>query len=122
MAAYVAASLFHHVHNAEHLGQYPNMPAWISAATVYGAWIGMTAIGAAGYLLFRRGRRPAGLALLLLYGAAGLYGFSHYALAPVSAHTLAMNFSIWAEAATALALLAWLVVETATPHRTGRRA
>jgi len=33
LAAYAAASLFHHVHNAEFLDQYPNMPAWLSPAT-----------------------------------------------------------------------------------------
>ena len=53
LLAYAGASLFHHVHNAEYLADYPNMPAWLSPARVYAAWIGVTAIGLIGYLLLR---------------------------------------------------------------------
>jgi hypothetical protein len=35
LLAYGAASLFHHVHNAEFLNEYPNMPTWLSRAQVY---------------------------------------------------------------------------------------
>jgi hypothetical protein len=40
--AYAAASLVHFVHNAEFLADYPSMPAWLSRATVYGAWLGLS--------------------------------------------------------------------------------
>jgi hypothetical protein len=46
--AYAAASLFHHVHNAAFLGDYPNMPAWLTPAGVYAAWLGVTAVGIVG--------------------------------------------------------------------------
>ena len=69
---YGAASLFHFVHNAEFLDEYPNMPAWLSPALVYGAWIGVTAVGVAGYSLIRLGHQLAGLAFLGVYGALGL--------------------------------------------------
>jgi hypothetical protein len=35
----------------------------------------------------------------------GLAGLDHYTLAPISAHTLAMNATIWLETATAIILL-----------------
>jgi hypothetical protein len=105
LLAYGAASLFHHVHNAEFLGDYPNMPAWLSPGLVYGAWLGLTAVGLLGYSLLRRGYQLAGLALLSVYGALGLGGLDHYTRAPLSAHTFTMNMTIWLEAATALLVL-----------------
>ena len=106
---YGAASLFHYAHNAEFLGDYPNMPAWLSPALVYGAWLGVTVVGLTGYFLIRRGYQLAGLAVLGGYGALGLDGLGHYTLAPLSAHTFTMNMSIWLEAATAVLLLTALV-------------
>jgi hypothetical protein len=120
LLAYAAASLFHHVHNAEYLDQYPNMPVWLSPVRIHAAWFGTTAIGFAGYLLLRRGYRLPGLILLAVYGCYGLDSLAHYALAPLSAHALTMNLSIWLEAATATALLltvASLISRKARPQR-----
>ncbi len=103
--AYAAASLFHYAHNAEFLNDYPNMPAWLSRARVYAAWLGVTAVGLVGYSLIRWRYRFTGLAVLGFYGALGLDGLGHYAVAPVSAHTSVMNLTIWLEAATAVLLL-----------------
>lgn len=106
LLAYAAASLSHHVHNAEFLCEYPNMPAWLSPAKVYAAWAGVTSIGVLGYFLFRRGYRLAGLAVLGVYGAFGLDGLGHYTLAPLSVHTTAMNATILLEVVTGFMLLA----------------
>jgi hypothetical protein len=105
LLAYSAASLFHHVHNAEFLPQYPNMPAWLSPAQVYAAWLGVTLVGVAGYLLVRRGYQLAGLSAIAAYAALGFDGLGHYSVAPLSAHTMTMNLTIWLEVATALLLL-----------------
>jgi len=102
---YGAASLIHHIHNAVYLYSYPNMPVSLSSTRVYLAWSGVATIGFAGYLMNRRGQWIAGLLLLGIYGALGLYGLLHYALAPMSAHTLAMNATIWLEVSAATALL-----------------
>lgn len=106
LVTYAAASLFHHMHNAEFLDHYPNMPASVSPASVYAAWIAMTAIGFIGYLSFRGGYRITGLMLLGIHGLIGLGGLAHYVLAPWSAHTLAMHLSIVLETAGALGMLA----------------
>ena len=103
--ACAAATLFHHAHNAAFLAEYPNMPAALTPAEVYLAWLGATGVGVAGYLSVRLGYRVAGLVLLAIYGAYGLDGLVHYLLAPVSAHTLVMNLSIAAEAVAAAVLL-----------------
>ena len=101
---YAAASFLHFAHNAEYLSEYPNLPRSWSRADVYAAWCAITALGVAGYLLYRGGRR-LGLALLGLYATLGFAGFLHYARAPVSHHTAGMNLTIWVEAAAAALLL-----------------
>jgi hypothetical protein len=103
--AYGTASLVHHVHNALYLGSYPNMPALLSSAWVYGAWLCVAAIGLAGYLSYRRGHRLRGLVLLAAYAGIGLNGLGHYRLAPISAHTPAMNVTIALEVGSATILL-----------------
>lgn len=105
LLAYAVASLFHHVHNAEFLNQYPNLPAWLSRSQVYGAWLSVTSVGVLGYLLLRWQHRITGLIVLGVYGLLGLDGLAHYAIAPVTAHTLAMNLSIVLEVVTAILLL-----------------
>ena len=103
--AYGTASLAHHAHNALYLGSYPNMPAFLSSAWVYGAWLCVAVIGLAGYLSYRRGHRLPGLVLLAAYAGIGLYGLGHYRLAPISAHTPAMNVTIALEVGSAIILL-----------------
>ena len=96
--AYFFASLAHFAHNAEYIAFYPNMPAWITRETVYLTWIGITAAGFLGLFMLRAGFYLADIALVGVYGALGLYGLAHYALALCSEHTLAANITIWLEA------------------------
>ena len=102
---YGAASLAHFVHNAVYLNLYPNMPIWLTPRGVLTAWLGVAAIGAVGYYLFRKGLTLTGLAIIALYAALGFAGLDHYAIAPISAHSLMMNATILAEVITASALL-----------------
>jgi len=102
---YCAASLLHFVHNAVFIDEYPNLPNWISAAGVYITWFGITGVGLVGYLLIRRGKQFIGLITVAVYGALGLDGLGHYSLAPLSAHTVTMNLTIWLEAITAVMVL-----------------
>ena len=114
---YGALSLLHFAHNARYLGDYPNLPAWLSRADVWLSWCGVTLVGIAGFALYRRGHRGAGLALLTVYAAIGFDALMHYARAPLSAHSAMMNFTIWAEVAAAALLLADLLVLGLRPVR-----
>lgn len=107
---YAAASLFHHVHNAEFIADYPGLPGWMTRAAVYAAWLVTTLLGVAGCIFLSKGRHLAGLTLVALYGAAGLYSLAHYALAPAAAHSFAMNLGIGLEVATGLLLLSTAAV------------
>jgi hypothetical protein len=98
---YGLASLVHFSHNAEFVADYPNLPASWSRADVYLAWIALTIVGIAGWVLMRRGFLLAGLVVLALYAALGLDSLGHYLLAPLSAHTLMMNSTILAEVTAA---------------------
>jgi hypothetical protein len=120
LALYCVASLVHFVHNAEFLDEYPNLPAWLSRAQVYAVWFGVTAIGLAGYVLYRLGYRLVGLIVVAVYAAQGFDGLLHYGRAPFAAHTPAMNFSILFEVAAAAALLACAVILAAKHVAHGR--
>lgn len=115
VVVHAAASLAHFVHNATFLDDYPNMPVWISPAVVYGVWLAEAAVGAAGVIFLLRGR-VIGLALLAIYAVLGLGGLDHYTLAPISAHTLAMNATIWLETATGIILLLFVVRRIVAAH------
>ncbi len=107
--AYAAASLLHFAHNAVFLQAYPNLPAWLTAAGVWAAWCAITLLGALGYFVYLRRSRSAGLAILAVYAVLGFGGLDHYVVAPVSAHTLAMNATILVEVAAASVLLAYVL-------------
>jgi hypothetical protein len=117
-AAYTAASLLHFAHNATFLADYPNLPPSLTVARVYGAWLVLTALGAAGVSLLTGGYRRLGLAIIGTYGALGLDGFAHYLLAPMNHHGAMMNVTIWLEAVSG-SLLATLCLLLA--HRSGAR-
>src|SRR6185295_12580791 len=102
---YAVASLIHFAHNAEYLSAYPNLPAWLTRAEVYVAWLAITAVGATGYALHRRGGTLLGLGLIGVYAAIGLDGLLHYGRAPFAEHTAAMNGTILFEVAAAACLL-----------------
>jgi hypothetical protein len=102
---YTAASLVHFAHNAQFVADYPNLPPSLSAARIYMAWFAVAGVGAAGFLLLRWGFVLAGLCIVVVYAALGFDGLLHYTLAPLSAHTWAMNLTIWFEVLTASLLL-----------------
>lgn len=105
MLVYGAFSLLHFVHNAVFLHDYPNLPAWLTSAGVYEAWLVEAAVGVLGYLLYTRVSPAAGLVTIAVYALLGFAGLDHYAVAPVSAHTAAMNLTILLEVVAAAALL-----------------
>ncbi len=106
---YLAAILLHFVHNAEFLGDYPNLPNWLTRSHVYLAWLGSAAIGVCGLILYLRGWLAFGLLMIGAYAASGFDGLAHYLRAPFSAHTDAMNFTIWIEVVAASVLLVAVV-------------
>jgi len=114
--AYAVASLVHFTHNAEFIADYPNMPTTWSRGGVYLAWVALTALGAAGLLLVARGYRIAGLLVIAVYAVLGLDSLGHYVLAPLSAHTLAMNSTILIEVTAAALVLVEVARQLGRPR------
>ena len=109
LLVYLGASFLHFTHNAEFVNDYPNLPTWLTRSQVYLAWIGLTAIGVAGFVFYSRSRQAAGLFLMGLYAALGFDGLLHYSRAPADEHTFTMNFTIWFEVVAAAVLLVAVV-------------
>jgi hypothetical protein len=108
MLVYGAASLLHFMHNAVYLRDYPHLPAWLTSAGVVAAWLVVAATGVLGYLLYSRISRVAGLIAISAYAVLGFAGLDHYTVAPMSAHTVAMNLTILLEVVTAAVLLVFV--------------
>ena len=117
MLIYGAASLLHFLHNAVYLRDYPNLPLWLTAGGVVGAWMIEAGTGLAGYLLYARVTRAGGLITIAVYAALGLAALDHYTVAPISAHTVAMNLTILLEVATAVGLLVCVALSALSPGR-----
>src|SRR5882724_12500089 len=108
MLIYGAASLLHFTHNAVYLRDYPNLPAWLTSGGVVAAWLVVAAVGTLGYVLYRRVSRVAGLVSIAAFAVLGFGGLDHYTVAPMSAHTVAMNLTILLEVVTAAVLLVFV--------------
>lgn len=114
---YMLASLIHFIHNAEFLVEYPNLPQTWTRAGVYLALLGITALGAVGLLLVIRGLWIMGLLLIAVYSILGLDSLAHYVVAPMAAHTAAMNFTILLEVGTAALVLIAVVKQAVNLRR-----
>ena len=108
MLVYGVASLLHFMHNAIYVHDYPNLPAWLTSGGVAAAWAVVALTGTMGYLLYSRVSRIAGLVTIAIYALFGIAGLDHYTVAPIAAHTLAMNLTIVLEVMASLALLAYV--------------
>jgi hypothetical protein len=106
LALYAVASLVHFSHNAEYIAFYPNMPAWLTREKIYVAWLAISGVGIIGSILAAAGWRATAALFFVAYGAFGLDGLGHYALALCSEHTLATNFTIWFEVVAGVVLAA----------------
>lgn len=108
MIIYGAASLIHFVHNAVYIKEYPNLPRWITPVGIYTSWFAIAAVGALGYGLRRKVSSTLGLLAIALYALLGFGGLDHYVIAPIGAHSIAMNATIIVEVSAASALLIFL--------------
>lgn len=118
LALYCVASMIHFIHNAEYLSAYPGLPDTWTRMGVYLAWLGITCVGGLGWALLHRGKRTAGLLVCAVYACLGLDSLAHYIVAPMDAHTAAMNVTILLEVGTACLVLAAVIRQFVWPQHT----
>jgi hypothetical protein len=76
----IALTLFHFTDNAVNIDTYPEagwQPDWFEFVVV-AAWFAYTAVGVAGYRLYREGRFGAAHVCLLFYGYLVLSSIGHF--------------------------------------------
>ena len=75
--ASIALTAFHFTDNYVSIDTYPQ-PDWVTKPVVIVSWTLLTAIGIAGYLLYRRGSLAAAQTCLVVYSYTGLSSLGHF--------------------------------------------
>jgi hypothetical protein len=100
----VVSTSIHYTDNFLLFEKYPQ-PEWITLPSIYISWIILTAIGFAGYWLYRNKRFWLAYVCLLIYSLTGLSSLGHYFYGAMSEFSGKMHFFIWTDGLTGLAVL-----------------
>lgn len=118
----VAVSIVHYTDNYFGYDSYPRKGAPIpvpSATTIAVAWFAFTAIGVAGYVLYRQGRMRPAVICLSAYSGSGLIGIGHYTVPGMFHAVWWRQAHIVADILLGMAMLAFAVwTALRTPQRT----
>ena len=107
----VAVSIVHYVDNVASFADYPQPTSGPAPSrTVIGAsWFVLTAFGAAGLLLFARGRIRTAAGCLAVYATSGLVGIGHYTVPGATGMPWWRQLHVVADIACGIAVLAFAV-------------
>ena len=95
--ASVVVTALHYTDNYISIEEYPQ-PDWIHRETVLIAWLLLTLVGIAGYMLFHAGRTLAAGFYLLVYSYTGTSSLGHYPFGGAEDFTTRMHLFIWTDA------------------------
>lgn len=104
----IAVTLFHFTDNAVNVDTYPKagwQPDWFGAVVAV-AWFLYTAVGLAGYRLYRQGRFQAAHVGLLLYGFLVLSSLGHFLYGSPDELTTRAVISVFVDAAAGSVVIA----------------
>lgn len=104
VAASIVVTAFHFTDNAVSIEDYPQ-PDWITEAVVFISWPLFSAVGVAGYLLYRDGRLPLASWLLLAYALVGISSLGHFTSGSPDEFTDRGLVSIFADGLAGVAVL-----------------
>ncbi len=107
----VAVSVVHYLDNTLAYDDFPRSETLPnpSRALVAASWFVFTAFGAAGLVLFHRGRVAAAAACLAVYAGSGLVGLGHYAVPGATGMPWWRHAHVVADIACGVAILAFAV-------------
>jgi hypothetical protein len=106
LIASIIATGIHFTDNYRFIEQYPQ-PVWITAPSIpsiYKSWLLLTAVGIAGYWLYKFDKFWLAYGCLILYSLTGLASPGHYFYGSLSQFSLKMHLLIWADGMTGLAV------------------
>jgi hypothetical protein len=112
VGASVALTAFHFADNYFSIETYPQ-PDWITGAVVAISWPLFTALGVAGYVLYRRGRFTEAHGFLIAYSYTGLSSLGHFLSGSPDEFTTRGLVSVLidgAAGATVLAVALWSIL------------
>jgi hypothetical protein len=112
VGASVVLTAFHFADNYFSIETYPQ-PEWISGAVVLVSWPLFTALGIAGYLLYRRGCFAEAHAFLIAYSYTGLSSLGHFLSGSPDEFTIRGLVSILIDGVAGTAVLAvalWSII------------
>jgi hypothetical protein len=104
----IGLTLFHFTDNAVSVDSYPKagwQPDWFEFVVV-AAWFAYTAVGVAGYRLYREGRYGAAHASLLVYGYLVLSSLGHFLYGSPGELTTRGAISVFVDVAAAAVVIA----------------
>lgn len=99
----VVSTSIHYTDNFLFFEKYPQ-PEWITLPSIYISWIILTAIGVAGYWLYRK-RFWLAYVCLVIYSLTGLSSLGHYFYGAMSEFSAKMHLFIWTDGLSGLAVL-----------------
>jgi len=120
----IALTLIHFTDNAVNVDKYPKagwQPDWFEWVVVFG-WFLYSAIGVAGYRLYRAGRLPAAEVCLLVYGLAVASSLAHFLYGSPSDMPTFSAVSVFIDLAAGLAVIgvaAWSLATRRKPAAAG---
>jgi hypothetical protein len=112
VGASIVLTAFHFTDNYVSIDTYPQ-PDWVTGAAVLVSWPLFTALGVAGYILYRRGHVAAANAFLVAYSYAGLSSLGHFLSGSPDEFTTRGLISVLIDGAAGAAVLAvaiWSIV------------
>jgi hypothetical protein len=116
LIANVVITSLHYTDNYLFFEQYPD-PQWLTAPSVYRAWLLLTALGGIGYWLYRQQHLWAASLCLSIYALTGLTSPAHYFYGPPAAFSLRMNTLIWLDFLAGLLIVGFLCGSGLIPRK-----
>jgi hypothetical protein len=108
LIASIVSTAIHYTDNAVLIEDYPQ-PDWLTEGQIYISWVVLTAIGIAGYRLYRAERYLPAHLLLLVYSYTGVSSLGHYLYSGVGELSARQHFHIATDGITGSAILAFVI-------------
>lgn len=121
LCAGIVLTVVHYADNYLYFDEYPQ-PGSLRPWQVWAGWLVLTAIGVAGYRLYKAGQTAAAYVCLVVYSYTGTSSLGHYLYGSMSEFSAKQHVFILVDGVTGLAVLAFVVWSIVTRRRDGSGA